>query len=131
MGRDPPYVVFFLIMVVDPVTFHRRSIRLKDYDYTSPGAYFVTVVTYKRACLFGMVVDGEMRLNEFGSIANDEWFHSSDLRPYIRLYPEEFVVMPNHIHGIIWIDEVENINCKGAASTAPLQRVPKQTIKFI
>ncbi|GIW45209.1 MAG: hypothetical protein KatS3mg077_2491 [Candidatus Binatia bacterium] len=54
-------------MPYDPERHHRRSIRLKGYDYTQPGAYFVTICTHDRACLFGEVVDGQMRLNEAGS----------------------------------------------------------------
>jgi len=87
--------------------YHRRSIRLKGYDYTQPGAYFVTICTHGREMLFGRVVDGEMRLNEFGEIVREEWFKTARVRPYVRLYEDEFVVMPNHIHGIIWIVEVD------------------------
>ena len=85
--------------------YHRRSIRLKGYDYTQPGAYFVTICTHGRKMLFGRVVDGEMALNEFGEIVREEWFKTAQVRPYVRLYEDEFVVMPNHIHGIIWIVE--------------------------
>ncbi len=87
--------------------YHRRSIRLKGYDYTQPGAYFVTICTHGREMLFGRVVGGEMALNEFGEIVREEWFKTARVRPYVRLYEDEFVVMPNHIHGIIWIVEVD------------------------
>ncbi|WP_253665493.1 transposase [Thermus scotoductus] len=87
----------------DPQRHHRRSIRLKEYDYTQPGAYFITICTHGRAPLFGDVVDGEMRLNEMGEIVRVEWFKTVQLRPYVVLHEDEFVVMPNHIHGIIWI----------------------------
>src|SRR4030042_1029521 len=106
-------------MIDHPNQYHRRSVRLKDYDYSSPGAYFVTAVTYQRECLLGKVVDGKMRLNEFGVIGNDEWFHTANLRPSIRLYPEEFTVMPNHVHGIIWIEEMNSENGRGAATLRP------------
>ena len=59
-------------MKYDPQKHHRRSIRLKNYDYASPGAYFVTIVTHRRQCLFGNDMDGQMRLNEFGEIVRDE-----------------------------------------------------------
>ena len=81
----------------------RRSIRLKGYDYTQPGAYFVTICTHGRAMLFGRVVDGEMALNAYGEIVREEWFRTAQVRPYVELFPDEFVVMPNHIHGIVWI----------------------------
>ena len=82
---------------------HRRSIRLKGYDYTQPGAYFVTICTFQRAHVFGEVVNGEMILNVSGKIARDEWFKTAALRPYVKLYEDEFVIMPNHGHGVIWI----------------------------
>lgn len=87
----------------DPNRHHRRSIRLKGYDYTQPGAYFVTICTHDRACLFGEVVEGVMRLNAWGEIVREEWFRTAQLRPYVVLHEDEFVVMPNHVHGIIWI----------------------------
>ncbi len=87
----------------DSSRHHRRSIRLPGYDYTQPGAYFVTVVTHRRAHLFGEVVNGDMRLNAWGDIVRDEWFKTAHIRPYVQLRDDEFVVMPNHIHGIIWI----------------------------
>jgi REP element-mobilizing transposase RayT len=90
-------------MKFDPQIHHRRSIRLEGYDYTQRGAYWITIVTYQRQCLFGEVVNGEMRLNECGQIAHNEWFKTAALRPYVKLYEDEFVVMPNHVHGIIWI----------------------------
>ena len=91
-------------MKFDPKKHHRRSIRLKGFDYTQKGAYYITIVTYQRQHLFGEVVNGVMRLNELGQIAYDEWFKTAALRPYVALYENEFVVMPNHMHGIIWIE---------------------------
>ena len=62
---------------------HRRSIRLHGYDYTQAGAYFVTLCAHGRECLFGAVVDGEMRTNPFGQIVDDEWRLSVRLRAEI------------------------------------------------
>lgn len=84
-----------------PSTHHRRSLRLNGYDYAQAGAYFVTICTQNRACLFGEVVDGKMRLNVFGEIAREEWFRTGQIRPNVEL--DAFVIMPNHIHGIIVI----------------------------
>ena len=81
----------------------RRSIRLRGYNYTQGGAYFVTICTKNKECLFGEVMDGEMRLNRFGRIVWEEWFNTMEVRPYVRLFSSEFVIMPNHLHGIIWI----------------------------
>jgi REP element-mobilizing transposase RayT len=92
-------------MKYNPDIHHRRSIRLKGYDYTQPGAYFITFCTYQRMHLFGEVVNGEMVLNDAGKIAQEEWFNTAKLRPYVKLYDGEFVVMPNHGHGIIWIED--------------------------
>lgn len=92
-------------MKYNPEIHHRRSIRLKGYDYTQPGAYFVTFCAYQRTHLFGEVVNGEMILNDRGKIAQDEWFKTAVLRPYVKLYEDELMIMPNHGHGIIWIED--------------------------
>jgi putative transposase len=90
-------------MPYDPRRHHRRSIRLKGYDYTQAGSYFITICTQDRRCLFGEVVNGRMRLNDAGEIVRDEWFRTAALRPHVRLDDDEFVAMPNHIHGIVRI----------------------------
>jgi len=90
-------------MPYNPSIHHRRSIRLKGHDYTQPAAYFVTLCTHEWAHLFGKVVDGAMQLNECSEIVCTEWFQTAVVRPYVVLNLDEFVVMPNHIHGIIWI----------------------------
>ena len=95
---------------------HRHSIRLKGYDYSSPGGYFVTLVTQGRKCIFGEIRNGVMNVNPFGEIAREEWFRSADIRKEICLFEEEFVVMPNHIHGIVWITDV------GTTGRSPLLR---------
>lgn len=109
-------------MPYNPDIHHRRSIRLKGYDYTQNGAYFVTIVTYQREHLFGKVVNGVMRLNEWGEIARREWFKTVELRPYVELFEDEFVVMPNHAHGIIWVNnDVVGAERRSAPTTAPTQ----------
>ena len=90
-------------MKFDPQKHHRRSIRLKEFDYSAQGAYYVTIATHHRQHAFGEIVNDEMQLNQFGQIARDEWFKAATLRPYVELNEGEFVVMPNHVHGIIWI----------------------------
>ena len=92
-------------MKYDPHKHHRRSIRLKGYDYTQPGAYFITICAYQRMHVFGEVIDGEMVLNETGKTARDEWFKTAELRSYAELHEDEFMIMPNHVHGIIRILE--------------------------
>ena len=88
-------------MSFDPEKHHRRSVRLQGYDYAQVGAYFVTIVTQGRECLFGDVMDGEMVLNEYGQIIVGEWERTADIRPNVSL--DVFIAMPNHIHGIIMI----------------------------
>jgi REP element-mobilizing transposase RayT len=91
----------FVMMKYNPEIHHRRSIRLQNYDYAHRGIYYVTVCTYNRAHLFGRVENGIMMPNKYGEIAQNEWRRMTDLRQNIVL--PEFVVMPNHIHGIIQI----------------------------
>ena len=79
---------------------HRRSIRLTEYDYSQPNAYFVTICTFKKECLFGEVVDREMRLNEVGMIVANDWIHSGVIRNEIEL--DEWIIMPNHFHAVVW-----------------------------
>jgi putative transposase len=94
-------------MNFDPQIHHRRSIRLKGYDYTLSGAYFITLVTWQREELFGNIVNAEMCLSEYGKIALEEWLKTAEIRLNICINRDEFVVMPNHIHGIIWIKAKE------------------------
>ena len=85
----------------DPQKHHRRSIRLKGYDYAQAGAYFVTMVTQGRACLFGDVVNGVVVLNDLGKIVQKWW---DDLPTHFpNVETGAFVVMPNHVHGVIII----------------------------
>jgi REP element-mobilizing transposase RayT len=84
---------------------NRHSIRLKGYDYSEEGAYFVTIVAFNREMFFGKVVEGEMVLNDFGEIAKGEWLKTGEIRHNIEINEDEFCVMPNHFHGIIVISE--------------------------
>ena len=83
---------------------YRRSIRLKEYDYSTPGAYFVTVCALNREHLFGKIVDGKIRLNKTGKIIQSGWGELS--QNYQGVNTDAFVVMPNHIHGIIVLSSV-------------------------
>ena len=90
----------------------RRTIRLQGYDYSQAGAYFVTICTQNREYLFGEIVNNEMRLNNVGRVVTDSWVW---LAQYNHVLLDEFVVMPNHVHGIIMITD----NCRGSSRTAP------------
>ena len=81
----------------------RHSVRLYGHDYSREGLYFVTICTQNRVCLFGEIFNGELILNEIGNIAKECWLAIPKHYSYIELH--EFVIMPNHVHGIIEIDE--------------------------
>ena len=83
----------------DPHKHHRRSIRLPGYDYRSAGAYFVTICVLRGECLLGNIVDGEMQQSELGRIAAHYWQRIPRHFPHVEL--DEWVVMPNHLHGIL------------------------------
>lgn len=72
-------------MKYNPLMHHRKSVRLKDYDYSNAGAYFITICTLERECLFGKIIDGEMLLNEIGQIAYNEWLKTPEIRPNVTL----------------------------------------------
>jgi REP element-mobilizing transposase RayT len=84
----------------------RNSNRLKDFDYSLPGAYFATLVTIGRKPIFGKFEGDKVALNEIGSLAKEEWIKSGGMRKEIRL--DEFIVMPNHLHAILFIDYLEH-----------------------
>ena len=90
-------------MTYNPDIHHRHSIRLKDYDYSQAGAYFVTICAWQRECLFGEIVNGEMVLNDMGRIVVDEWEKTARMRSNIEL--DVFSVMPNHFHAIFLIHD--------------------------
>ena len=93
----------------DPNVHHRRSIRLRGYDYASAGMYFVTIVTLGRLCLFGDVSSDEMRLNDGGELIRRAWQELPNRFPAVAI--DEFVVMPNHISGILVINETVGAPC--------------------
>jgi len=80
---------------------NRKSIRMKSWNYSDPSDYFITICTHERENLFGEVIDGIMVLNNIGKIAQDCWYDLPNHYPHI--YLDEFVIMPNHIHGVITI----------------------------
>lgn len=89
---------------------NRKSLRLQGYDYSSPGAYFVTICTYKRACLFGDIINEEMNENMAGKMIRDSWINIAKGFPGIVL--DECIVMPNHFHGILWFGKQEHDDFK-------------------
>lgn len=120
-------------MKYNPEKHHRHSIRLKGYDYSAAGAYFITLCTYQRECLFGEIMDGEMYLNPYGKIVEEEWMRSTTIRPEIEL--DGWVIMPNHMHGIMVITNHNadyNVhNNVGAHGGVPLHCVPPRKPKSV
>ena len=97
-------------------TRRRQSTRLPRFDYTRQGAYFVTLCTRNRACLFGDIVNGEMRLNDIGNLADGLWQEIPVHFPQVEI--DAWIVMPNHVHGVIVIADPH----VGATHASPLQR---------
>jgi REP element-mobilizing transposase RayT len=106
-GETPPLRINpFIILPMtkfDPQKHHRRSIRLKGYDYSQEGAYYVTIVTLRRECLLGQVVNKEMILSPYGEIVQ-KWWEEIPVH-FSNVEIGAFVIMPNHVHGIIYIVE--------------------------
>ncbi len=134
MGGSPLRMVNniynFVMTKFDPQKHHRRSIRLKGYDYAQEGAYYVTIVTWRREFLFGEVVNKEMRLNKVGKIVEWEWLELPKRLPYVELGVH--VVMPNHFHGILFIHENVGATRQGQAMSLsgiePLQTLTTDSI---
>ena len=99
-------------MPYDPDRHHRRSIRLRGYDYSRAGAYFVTICVYQRECWLGEIVAGQMCLSVLGRLVHEQWHAIRE--QFTDLLLDSFVVMPNHVHGII-------VLCRGGV-TPPLQK---------
>lgn len=101
-GEPRPYKICFFMF--NPQIHHRRSIRLKGYDYAQAGAYFVTICCQDRQHRFGKIQNGEMILNELGEIAYREWLNLPTRFPNAEL--DVFQVMPNHFHAILVLKNV-------------------------
>ena len=85
-------------MAYDPEIHHRKSIRLRGYDYSAPGRYFVTICAQEKACLFGGIASSQIELNNYGRIVENVWKELPLHFPLVEL--DRFVVMPNHFHAI-------------------------------
>ena len=112
-------------MTYDPDKHHRRSIRLKNYDYGQPGTYYVTICTARRRCLFGRIENEKMHSSPSGEIVQEEWLRSAEMRSRVAL--DAFVIMPNHLHGIILLSDFDGASESVAAAETrrvTLQRDP-------
>lgn len=113
-------------MSYNPRIHNRKSIRLKDYDYSQAGLYFLTLSVENMAHIFGSISNGKMKLNPLGEIAYREWEITTTMRENIKLGP--FIIMPNHMHGII---EIENALCERNKDDIGKFKSPSQTIGSI
>ncbi|WP_330204481.1 transposase [Cyanobacterium sp. DS4] len=114
-------------MKYNPDIHKRQSIRLKGYDYSQSGFYFITICCYERQCLFGEIINHQIILNNFGELVKEEWLKSAEIRREIEL--DEFVIMPNHFHGIVIIDQQINKNIENHQNVGANGRSPLQTIQ--
>jgi REP element-mobilizing transposase RayT len=112
-------------MTYNPDVHHRHTIRLKNYDYAQAGAYFVTICVWQRECLFGDILDGEMVENGLAEIARFRWFDLVNHVENVTL--NAFVIMPNHIHGIITI---EPATCDNSRKKYGLPEIVRQFKTF-
>ena len=110
-------------MLQDKEIRHRRSLRLKEYDYSQAGAYFVTICVQRRECVLGKVQDGEVSLSSLGNIVAESWAWLEV--GYFQVSLDAWVVMPNHIHGIIVLTDG-----RGGSRTAPTTK-PKPLGRLI
>jgi REP element-mobilizing transposase RayT len=108
-------------MTYNPYTDHRRSIRLPNYDYSKKGLYYVTLCSIDRECLFGEVSDDRIILNLVGKIIDHFWSELGNR--YLNISTDEYIIMPNHMHGIIIIND-HNEDCRGVVTT-PLPKLGK------
>jgi REP-associated tyrosine transposase len=118
-------------MINHPEYPKRRSIRLPDFDYSSEGAYFVTLVTNQWQNLFGYIEETNIKLSKLGSIVRKEWVRSAQIRSELKIYEDEFIIMPNHMHGIVWLQSPEIDKSSIEKPVSHLRRNPKTLGSFI
>lgn len=111
-------------METPPDRRHRRSVRLRQYDYSQAGVYFITLCTAGRQCLFGDIVDGEMMLNKIGQLTASEWERSMEIRKEIEL--DAWIIMPNHMHAVFLISHSSSAP---AAATLQPSSAPDASIR--
>jgi len=110
----------------------RKSIRLSEYDYSFPNWYYITICTHERRNLFGKINKDKIILNEFGNVVEEEWMRTKEIRKYVDL--DYYVIMPNHLHGIIIIEQsIENgrgeLNSPAKDKSGRIQYAPTNKFK--
>lgn len=112
-------------MKYDSKIHHRRSVRLKNYDYSQTGMYFITVCSNNKENIFGNILGETMVLNEIGKIVLEEWLKSEQIRKEIEL--DEFIIMPNHIHAVVGICN-DTVNHEGEQPFAPTMGMKSRSL---
>jgi REP element-mobilizing transposase RayT len=105
-----------------PAVHRRRSVRLRGYDYAHPGAYFITICTHHREPILGRILDQVVHLTPMGEIACSEWMRTQAIRP--RITVDAFVIMPDHLHGILVITDADDMGGRGTPRRAPTTATP-------
>jgi REP element-mobilizing transposase RayT len=112
----------------DPEVHHRRSVRLKGYDYAATGAYFITICVHNKACFLGQIANGQMILNNAGNMIGRIWNEIPQYYPGVQI--DAFQIMPNHVHGVVWIVGAGPCACPGDRQGLSLdKRVQEQECK--
>ncbi len=103
-------------MKYNPEKNHRQSIRLRDYDYSHSGAYFITICINQKECVFGKIDSGKMQINEYSIVVNREWEKTAEIRGNVVL--DKYIIMPNHFHGVlILLNDAETVNVKNVGAS--------------
>src|SRR5689334_21892256 len=95
--------------------FRVESTRLPNWDYSQDGLYFVTLCVKNRACVLGEIQNGKMTLSEYGKLAAEEWQQTQIIRSSVKL--DQWIVMPNHLHGILSIHNIDNSETNFSSKT--------------
>jgi putative transposase len=110
----------------NPFVHNRKSIRLQEYDYSRSGEYFITICTYDKKCVLGEVIEERKRLSPIGEIAKKYWEEIPEYFPEIKL--DEYVIIPNHLHGIIIITKCRDLINQIPTNNFPLMKNQKVTL---
>lgn len=115
--------------------YRTQSNRLKNWDYSNAGYYSITICTKDKINYFGSITNGIMQLSEIGIILKAEWYKTSELRTDLNITLDEFMIMPNHFHGIIILNEMDSNNSgkeehsEGDVRSTSLQSASKNFIR--
>lgn len=116
-------------MNTSPIIHYRKSLRIKDFDYSASGAYFITICTNEKKCTLSKINDGRNFLSSIGKIVDLEWKRTAEIRTNVKL--DEFVIMPNHIHGIIFLNNEGTARARKTGQACRNGEIRKTGIRII